>query len=116
MSKEYPITYAVYGKCLNGEDLTLSVNCIDIAAALDMLKADIGSSDGLTKGEGCIIEYCYINFGIAAITFTPTDATNVNDKSGTLAIYFGEAAALQDRDKIEVLIDNYELLTAPEQE
>ena len=111
---EFPVTYAAYVKYYNGEDSSLVINCADIPAALDMLKADLTGNGGITEGQGCFIEDILIKYGDSAVMFSPTDALNKDDKSGTLTIYFGSDVTLSKRESIELFIEDYELLKVNE--
>lgn len=111
---DYPVTYAAYVKYHTGEDSSLVINCADIPAALDMLKADLTGNGGITEGKGCIIEDILIKYGDSAVMFSPTDALNKDNKSGTLTIYFGSDVTLNKRESIELYIENYELLKVNE--
>ncbi len=111
---EFPVTYAAYVKYYNGEDSALVINCADIPAALDMLKADLTGNGGITEGQGCFIEDILIKYGDSAVMFTPTDALNKDDKSGTLTIYFGSDVPISKRESVELYIEDYELLKVNE--
>ena len=115
MSENYPVQYAVSIKSYTGEDTALGVNCVDVSAALDLLKADLGSGEGLTRGGGCIVESVSIKYGSTAIDFTPTDSLNSDDKSGTLTIYFGNEFPHYKRQHIDIFIDSFETLSVNEE-
>lgn len=111
---EFPVTYAAYVKYYNGEDSALVINCADIPAALDMLKTDLTGNGGITEGKGCIIEDILIKYGDSAVMFTPADALNKDDKSGTITIYFGSDVPISKRESVELYIEDYELLKVNE--
>ena len=111
---EFPVTYAAYVKYYNGEDSSLVINCADIPAALDMLKADLTGSGGITEGKDCIIEDILIKYGDSAVMFSPTDALNKDNKSGTLTIYFGSDVTLSKCESIELFVEDFDLLKVNE--
>ena len=107
---EFPVKYFVDVTYYNGEDSVLDILCADIPSALDMLRADLDKHEGLTEDKGCLINYVVIEYGDAAIMFTPTDSDNSADKSGTLTIYFGGGVPLAKRESIDLFIEDYTLL------
>ncbi len=116
MSEIFPVSYAAYVKHFTGEDDAFCVNCVDIPAALDLLKADLNNGNGATKDYAVLIKDCYIEYEGTTIIFTPTDDLDKEDNSGTLAIYFGKETPLSKRQSIELYIDDFNNLIANEGE
>lgn len=116
MSEQYPTTYAVDVKFHTGEDDVLVVNCADVGAALDLMKADLNYGEGITQDKGCIINDCYIEHGGTTIMFTPADDREDDDNSGTLTIFFGGETPLSKRQNIQLYIDDYNNLIAKQGE